>query len=63
MTSVLKRALEMQDILGDLCDMVQFNKPGGVRLRRFVLSDNEWIILTELHRLLDVRLFVSVPPV
>ena len=52
---VLERALEMKEVLGDLCDMVQFNRPGSVRLRRFMLTDSEWEILAQLHQLLDVR--------
>ena len=52
---VLERALEMKDVLADLCDMVQFNRPGSVRLRRFMLTDTEWEILAQLHQLLDVR--------
>lgn len=53
---VLERALEMKEVLSDLCDMVQFNKAGGVRLRRFMLSEDEWEILAQLHQLLDVSL-------
>lgn len=45
-TEVLERALEMREVLGDLCDMAQFNKRSGVRLRRFLLTDEEWEILS-----------------
>lgn len=58
-TEVLERALEMREVLGDLCDMAQFNKRSGVRLRRFLLTDEEWEILSQLSRLLDVSLFAS----
>lgn len=58
-TEVLERALEMREVLGDLCDMAQFNKRSGVRLRRFLLTDEEWEILSQLSRLLDVSLSAS----
>lgn len=53
-TEVLGRALEMRAVLMDLCHMVQFNKARGVRLRQFVLSNEEWVVLQQLHDLLDV---------
>lgn len=52
--AVIERALELQEVLGDLCDMAQFNKPRGVRLRRFILTDDDWMLLDQLHRLLNV---------
>lgn len=54
MTEVIGRALEMRAVLSDLCDMVQFNKPRGARLRQYILGDDEWAILQQLHDLLDV---------
>lgn len=54
MTEVLACALEMCDILTELCDKTQFNRRDGVRLRRFMLNDEEWELLYELHRLLGV---------
>ena len=59
-TIMLARATDMRPVLGYLCDMHQFNKDSkGLRLRRFILSDQEWAILSDLHRLLDVcRLIV-----
>ena len=53
-THSLGRALDMQDVLESLCDMHQFNQAGGVRLRRFILSVDEWTILRELYNLLYV---------
>lgn len=53
-TEVLERALKMRAVLSDLCDMVQFNKPRGVRLRQFILGDEEWTILQQVHSMLDV---------
>lgn len=53
-THSLGRALDMQDVLEALCDMHQFNQPGGVRLRRFILSGDEWTILRQLYNLLFV---------
>ncbi|KAL1947002.1 hypothetical protein VTO73DRAFT_13963 [Trametes versicolor] len=58
-TEVLGRALKMRMVLTDLCDMVQFNKAHGVRLRQFVLSDEEWVALQQLHDLLDPFLFAT----
>ncbi|OJT13582.1 hypothetical protein TRAPUB_9870 [Trametes pubescens] len=51
--AVIERALELQEVLSDLCDMAQFNKPRGVRLRRFILIEEDWTLLDQLHRLLD----------
>lgn len=55
-TEVLERALGMRDVLGDLCDKYQFNKPQGVRLRRFALTDKDWELISQLYQLLHVRL-------
>ncbi|KAH9851008.1 ribonuclease H-like domain-containing protein [Lenzites betulinus] len=52
-TEVIKRALEMREVLGDLCDMAQFNKRDGVRLRRFLVTDEEWQLLAQLHEILE----------
>ena len=52
---VLERALELKPVLADLCDMHRFNQSDGVRLRRFILSDEEWTFLEQLYLLLDVR--------
>lgn len=57
-TEVLDRALKMRNVLGGLCDTVEFNKRDGVRLRRYILSDSEWVIVNELHQLLMVRTFI-----
>ena len=56
-TMVLARAIEMKDVLSGLCDMHQFNQRDkqGARLRRYILSDEEWKVIEELHRLLDVQ--------
>ncbi|KAL1937892.1 hypothetical protein VTO73DRAFT_12785 [Trametes versicolor] len=56
-SEVLIRALK--DVLGDLCDMHQFNKKTGPRLRRFILVDSEWDTLDELLRLLDPFLYAT----
>ena len=64
---VLERSLDMQDVIPQLCDMAQFNKKEtrtkdgkvkstGVRLRRYILNDEEWEVIEQLHRLLDVCL-------
>ena len=51
---VLDRAIEMKDVLSGLCDKHEFNQAQSVRLRRFILSDDEWTLLEELHFLLVV---------
>ncbi|OJT15227.1 hypothetical protein TRAPUB_8205 [Trametes pubescens] len=58
-TEVLAHALEMCDVLTELCDKTQFNCHDGVHLRRFMLDDNEWELLYELHRLLGPFLFTT----
>lgn len=51
---MLGRALLLHPVVGDLCDMAQFNKHDGVKLRRFILEDDEWLLLEQLYPLLDV---------
>ncbi|RPD53479.1 hypothetical protein L226DRAFT_466841, partial [Lentinus tigrinus ALCF2SS1-7] len=58
-THVLERALEMQDVLDTLCNMAQFNRRTGARLRRFNLSEDEWKLVDELYRLLDPFSFAT----
>ena len=53
-TLVLERALALKDILLELCDKHQFNGPKSARLRRFILSDEEWTLFEQLYQLLDV---------
>ena len=55
-THSLGRAIDMQEVLDALCDMHQFNQPGGVRLRRFILEPAQWTVIRELYELLYVRL-------
>ena len=54
---VLERALQLRDALTPLCVMNQFNTSAsrGMRLKRFVLNDDEWQFLEQLHSLLEVR--------
>ena len=56
----LERAIDMQDVLGELCDKAQFNKRSGARLRRFIVTDEEWQLIDQLYRLLDVRFRISL---
>ncbi len=51
---VLNRAVTMKAVLSELCDKAQFNKPRGIRLRRYVLTDEEWVVIEQLRLLLDV---------
>ena len=57
-THSLGRAIDMQEVLDALCDMHQFNQPGGVRLRRFILDAAQWTIIRELYELLYVRIYL-----
>ena len=61
-TCVLGRAINLSPVLEPLCDMHQFNKDPkrGLRLRRFIVTKDEWVILKDLHRLLDVRAIFAV---
>ncbi|PIL35261.1 hypothetical protein GSI_01986 [Ganoderma sinense ZZ0214-1] len=60
-TCVLGRAIDLSPVLEPLCDMHQFNKDPkrGLRLRRFIVLENEWDVLKDLHRLLDPFLFAT----
>lgn len=51
---VLNRAVTMKSVLGELCDKAQFNKPRGIRLQRYVLTEEEWLVIEQLRLLLDV---------
>jgi hypothetical protein len=53
-TELIGRALQLRDPLKLLVIMEEYNKPRGVRLQRFQLSDQEWALLKQLHSLLDV---------
>jgi hypothetical protein len=56
-SELIGRALYLQPALQMLVIMREHNKPRGVRLQRFQLSEAEWELLIQLHPLLDVRLF------
>ena len=52
---LIQRALELAPALKILVVKAEHNKPGrGVRLKRFQLSHEEWMLLAELSPLLDV---------
>jgi hypothetical protein len=51
---MIGRALILRLVLSDLCKLGKFNKRNGVRLRRFLIDDDEWTLLEELWPLLDV---------
>ena len=53
-TMVLERALELRPILFNVCDKAEFNKAQGVRLRRFIVEEEEWPVLEQLYSLLAV---------
>lgn len=53
-TTVLARALELRPVLNDLCDMHCFNGEKSAQLRRYILTNDKWMVLEQLHALLDV---------
>jgi hypothetical protein len=54
-SEMLGRALTLQPVIPALCELTQFNKRDGVRLRRFRLEKDEWSLLRQLYPLLNVR--------
>jgi len=49
---MLSQALVLQPILTTLCERAQFNKRNGVHLHRFILDDDEWLVLQQLEPIL-----------
>ena len=58
-TELIGRALQLREPLKLLVIMQEYNKPRGVRLQRFQLSDQEWALLKQLFSLLDVSRIVN----
>jgi hypothetical protein len=58
---LIGRVLQLREGLQVLVSLEQHNKSArGVRLKRFKLSKQEWDLLSQLHPLLDVRVFPKV---
>ena len=55
MVEVLQRAIALRVPLYNICQMHQFNTAGSVRLNRFALTGDEWLMIGQLHALLEVR--------
>lgn len=55
---LIQRALEIKGGLNILVVKAEHNRRRGVRLARFKLSPEEWMLLEQLSPLLDVRLFL-----
>ena len=55
-TCMLGRTIDLSPILGNLCNMYQFNKDPkrGLCLQCFIVKDKEWTVLKDLHCLLDI---------
>ena len=51
---LIQRALELKGALNILVIKAEHNRPRGVRLQRFRLSQSEWALLAELSPLLEV---------
>jgi len=52
---LIQRSLDLKPALKVLVIMKEYNKARGVRLMRFQLREDEWVILEELAPLLNVR--------
>jgi hypothetical protein len=55
-TELIARALKLREPLKLLVIMQEYNKPRGVRLQRYQLSDSEWTLFKQLFSLLDVSI-------
>lgn len=49
------RAIYLKDALKKLFAMSKYNKAGPEGLLNFKLPEDEWVLLTQLHKLLKVR--------
>ena len=58
---LIQRALELKDALNILVIKAEHNRPRGVRLQRFRLTQVEWTLLAELSPLLEVRYLIYQP--
>ena len=58
MCAVLEHMLDMQDMVTEVCDQVQFNWQDSVCLHHFILTEEEWTMLDDLYRLLDVGIIL-----
>jgi hypothetical protein len=57
---LVQRALELKNALKILVVKADHNKPRGIRLARFTLSEDEWVLLKQLSPLLEVCLFTFI---
>ena len=55
MAELVQRALKLKNALKILVVKADHNKPRGVRLARFMLSEEELVLLKQLSPLLEVR--------
>ncbi len=53
---MLERGLHLHDILTDICDQMRFNKTTGLRLRQYMLTEEEWEVLDQCSNYLEVRI-------
>jgi len=58
---MLSHAITLNPLLFSFCNMAQFNKQDGVRLCRFIIEDDEWELLKQLHPSLDVSTDIHIP--
>jgi hypothetical protein len=61
LAEVLQRALVLEEAINSLCDRHEFNNR-TMRLRSFILSDDEKLVMAQLSPLLDVGLLAFVIP-
>lgn len=60
-TSLIACARDLRKALNLLVIKAEHNKPRGVRLQRYQLSEAEWRLLDELYPLLEVRISFLLP--
>ena len=60
MVEVLKHTIVLQVLLHNVCHIHQFNTSGSVHLKWFALEPEKWIMVWQLHALLEVHGLCSI---
>lgn len=53
-SDMLQHVIDLRKILNHVCDMMRFNGPTLMHLCRFILSQEEWLILEQCSKYLEV---------
>ena len=53
--SMIGHAIEVKDVYNDICDMARYNDR-TMHLQKYILSDVEWLIVEQLHPILNIFL-------